>query len=225
MSEWISATEASKRIKAAGLTEEDLIEWARLGKLKARAQSGSFNLDDPPEKRVFPKEPPSDEREFLVRGSWPEIPTDYWAESKVKVLWGAGTCKARVAHWKDNEQVMDVETVKLFGLTFSKVDLDALLDVPPSTRNVARPPKERWQQQRVTERQAGAVKFIDIAFKNPLKNPLGPVALHSAYLKWHADPKNRPKDEPLKRTAFRKWQKRYVDGWRVSDSLKLVHNL
>lgn len=223
MSEWISAMEASKRVKAAGLTEEDLIEWASQGSLRARAQSGTFNLDDPPKKRLFPTEPPSDHGQSSTRVSWPDIPTDYWAKSQVKVLWGAGTCKARVTHWKDDQTAMDVETVKLFGLTFSKLDLDNRLDVRSSAGTDAPPPRERWQQQRVNTKQAGAVKFFDVALTHPLKDPLGPVALHSAYLKWHADPKNRPKDEPFKRTAFRKWQKRYVDGWRVSDRLRWVH--
>jgi hypothetical protein len=224
MSEWISALEASRHIKDAGLTKEDLMEWARLGKLKTRAQSGTFNLDDPPEKRVFPKEPPSDEREFSVRGCWPEIPADYWAKNQVEVLWGAGTCEARVTYWTDDEQVIDVETVKLFGLTFSKVDLDTLLDVGLSTTDGAPPPKERWQQQRVTEQQAGAVKFTCIALTHPLKDPRGSVASHNAYLKWHADPKNRQTDEPFKPTAFKKWKNRCVDGWRVSDRFRWVHN-
>jgi hypothetical protein len=224
VSEWISAAEASKRIKAAGLAQEDLIEWASQGSLRARAQSSTSSLDDPPGKRLFPKEPPSDEKDLSIHGSWPDIPSHYWAERQIEVLWGAGTYEATVEYWVDFYQHTERERIKLFGLTFSKVDLDALLDVRPSTGNGAEPPKQRWQQQRVTERQAGAVKFIDIAFKNPTKGPMGPVALHRAYLKWHADPKNNRTGEPLKRSAFGKWKERYLDGWRVSDRLRLLHN-
>jgi hypothetical protein len=224
MSEWISAIEASRRIKAAGLSEENLIEWASQGRIRARAKSSTSSLDDPPEKRLFPKKPPSDKKELSIHGSWPDIPNHYWAERQVEVLWGAGTYEATVEYWVDYYQGTERERIKLFDLTFSKVDLDTLLDVHPSKGTGARPPKERWQQQRLTQRQADALKFIDIALTHPPKDPLGRVAMHSEYLKWHADPKNKRTGKPLVRSTFGKWQDRYLDGWRVSDSLKLVHN-
>lgn len=224
MSEWISATEASMRIKAAGLTEEDLIEWARLGKLKSRAQKGTFSDDDPCIVREFPKDPPSGEIERAVSGPWPDVPSYFWDEPPSKALWGACTFAASIRYWNDYYQLHQYEHVELFDLTFSKVDLDLLLDVRPSTVTGARPLKERWQLQRLTQQQADALKFIDIALTHPPKDPLGRVAMHSEYLKWHADPKHKRTGKPLVRSTFGKWQDRYLDGWRVSDSLKLVHN-
>ena len=216
MSEWISAGEASRRIKDAGFTEEDLIEWARLGKLRARAQRGTFSDDDPCIIREFPKDPPSDEIERAVSGPWPDIPANFWDGTPSKVLWGACTIATNMRYWSDYHQSYMYEHVELFDLAFSKVNLDALLTEimsPPVKTSQSSPIS--WQQKQITQRQ----RELFCYFEKPElyghfdKKGLGPVDHHLKYCEWLEKVSSRNK--PLERTAFTKWKKRYDEGCRI----------
>jgi hypothetical protein len=216
MSEWISATEASKRIKAACLTEEDLIEWARLGKLKARAQKGTFSDDDPGIIREFPKDPPSDEIKRSVAGSWPDIPADFWEAQPHKALWGAGTFAASIRYWNDYYQSYEYEYVELFDLTFSKVDLDALLtEIMSPPVKVTQSSPITWQPKQITPKQRELVQYFETPtlYRHFVKQGLGAVDHHLKYCEWARQVPSRSK--PFKRTAFDKWKKRYDEGCRI----------
>jgi hypothetical protein len=227
MSKWISSLQAVQRLRKAdpGAPVATLGLWAEEGLLRSRATRGEFSFGEDALEYIFsddlPTDPTHPER-------WPAIPSYFWNCVNSKngnnaAQYQTGIFATAVVPEAEIGSGHETDHIKLYGVSFHSGDLGALLDVGPSTEALAGPPKERWQQQRVSPEQYGAVKFIDIAMKNPLRDPLGPVALHSAYLKWHADPKNRQTDEPLKRSAFRKWQKRYVDGWRVDDRLRWMH--
>ena len=223
MSDWISARVASCRVRAVDLTEGDLIEWARQGKLCTRAQSGTFSSDDPGEERKFPAEPPSGEIERLAGGSWPNIPAEFWEATLAKALWGAGTFAASVRYWEEYDHDFASEYIELFNVTFSKDDLEAVLNGPPPPAARAQVPKERWQQQRVSQQQAAVFKFMEIATTRPMKGELGRVARHGRYCEWHADPTSKQTGKPLGRSAFTKWADRYLDGWRA-DGSRWVYN-
>ncbi len=215
MSDWIRAMEASRRVKVAGFTEEDLIEWARLGKLKSRAMSGTFSDDDPCIARQFPKEPPSDELERATLGPWPNIPADFWEAPPTKALWGPGSFSSRIEYWDDHYQGDAYEHITLLGVTFHSDELDALLNGRETKDATAQPPKKRWQQQRVSEEQKVAFEFLETCRKHPPKGwPWGPIAQHRNYVEW-AEGRT---DKPLARTAFKKWLERHADGWRVAGS-------
>ncbi len=213
MSNWISAFEASRLAKDAGYTERDLIDWARFGKLKARAQSGAFSDDNSCITREFPKDPPTDEIERAVMGSWPDIPSGYWEAKPHDAIWGTGTFASRLKYWNDYYQSYEYEGVELFEVTFHSDELDALLNGRQPKAAMAQPPKERWQRQRVSERQRAAFQFLEKCRTNPPKGwPLGPMARHKCYLNWAGGPKH----EALGRSAFDKWANRHADGWRVA---------
>jgi hypothetical protein len=215
VNDWISALEASNLARAAGRTEGDLIEWARLGMLQVRARSGTFSDDDPDVVREFPNEPPSDEIKRAVSGPWPNIPADFWEATPTKALWGPGTFASRLEYWNDHYQSDEYESITLLGVTFLKDELNALLSGRQPKAVMGQPPKERWQQQRVSEQQKVAFEFLEKCRKHPPKDwHLGPIAQHAKYVEWA----ERQKDEPLGRTAFGKWAKRYADGWRVAGS-------
>lgn len=221
MSDWISARKASKRMTDAGLTEGDLIEWARLGKLRARAESGIFSSDDAGpdgfrETRRFLSTPPSSEIGLSTLGPWPDILADFWKEAPIKQSWGPGTFKARITYWEDHYQRNDCEIIELFGVMFNKEDLETLLKEPPASPESAQEPTLNWQKKGVTQRQASAMKFLETMEKYPPKQPLGASELYREYLRWHADPKNKQHEQPLVRSAFRTCADRFHDGWRVA---------
>ncbi len=224
MSEWITARQASSFVNAAGLGERDLIEWARRGRLQARARSGTFSSDDPVEERYFPKEPPLGEVELSTVGPWPDIPIDFWDGTHLKALWGAGTFAARIWYWCDYYQKDAYEHITLFDVTFQAGNLEMLLNGSSPSVAEQQLPKERWRQQRLTPSQAAALEFMEIILTNPPKDPLGPVKLHLKYLEWHKDPKTRRAGDPLKRTAFEKWANRFRNGYRVGKNRRLVHH-
>lgn len=230
MSEWISSLQALLRLRNAGWNDPEITlgVWAEEGALKSRATRGIFTAGADILECVFLDDPPTDPDQLYRSPHWQTIPSDFWSwfnvnQDNKSAHYQTGIFATFVVPEAEIGSGHETDHIKLYGVSFHLDQLNALLDVRPSTETAAGPPKERWQQQRVSPEQYGAVKFIDIAMKNPLKDPLGPIALHSAYLKWHADPKNRQTDEPLKRSAFRKWQKRYVDGWRVDDRWRWVH--
>lgn len=213
MSNWISAFEASRLAKDAGRTEGDLIEWARLGKLQVRARSGTFSDDDPDVVREFPNEPPSDEIERAVLGPWPNIPADFWEATPAKASWGPGTFASRIEYWDDYNQRDAYEYITLLGVTFHKDELDALLNGRQPKAVMVQPPKERWQRQRVNDRQNAVVQFLETCRTHPPKGwPLGPIARHKSYVEWA----ERREFKALGRTAFDKWANRHADGWRVA---------
>jgi hypothetical protein len=223
MSGWISAKEASKRIKDAGLTEGDLIEWARLGKLSTRAESGTFSSDEPPEKRIFPNGPPSNEAELFVAGSWPDIFSGFWQETPIKALWGPGTFKGRVNFWNDHYQSNDCEIIELFGVKFNKCDLEALLSGSTEPTTSSNMPQKRWQKKRVTPRQAAAMRFMDIITRTPPKDLEGKSDRHRRYCVWHEKEFASQENKALGRTDFNECASRYEDGWRVS-GMRWVEN-
>lgn len=209
---WISAREALRRAKDQDVTAGDLIEWARQGKLRARAARGLFSDDDPGEERVFPSEPPLDEKKRLVSGDWPDIPADFWDEIPSRALWAAGTFGTRVSIFNEHYQQYEWLGITLFDVKFHADELDALLIESPQIPVKPQPPRERWQAQRPTEPQRAVMQFLGDVRNFPPKEPLGPVALHNAYRNW-ANQKNK---EIFGRSTFAKWVARYDDGWRLS---------
>lgn len=222
MSEWISAREAWNYVKAADLREGDLIEWARQGRLHARADSGIFSSDDPADLRKFPNQPPTDELTISTLGPWPDIPDDIWAAEQVKVHWGAGTYEGNIRYWDEYHSKTSHEYIRLFNLTFRKADLEELLNGAPASAMETQVPQKRWQQKRLTQQQVATIRFLEIVSQNPPKISLGPVALHNEYVKWYDNPNNKQTGKPLKRTAFAKWKARYDDGHRVGEGRRLV---
>jgi hypothetical protein len=213
MSDWISAKEASGRAREAFLTNDDLIEWARRGQLRSRAQSGAFSHFD------ITKEISFNNGKF---GNWPDIPADFWCDIS-KSLWGAGTFAATVSWLAEPQNTHDKyeehEHIILYGVTFNEVDLTQLLNGLPPLDVAVQPQKERWQQQRITEQQRAAFEFLEKLRTHPPKTPpSGPIGRHKSYVKWAKN--NNLK--PLGRSAFTKWAGRYADGWRLEDN-KLVY--
>jgi hypothetical protein len=228
MSKWISSWQAVRRLRKAdpGASEATLGFWAEEGLLRSRATRGDFSSGGDITGRVCWDDTPADADQD---DRWPAIPSYFWNWVNAKNgneagAYITGIFATYVVPEAERGNGPDSDYIKLYGVSFHLDDLDALLDVRPLTATGARPPQQRWQKQRLTQQQADALKFFDIAITNPTNDPLGSAALHRAYLKWHADPKNKRTGEPFKRSAFGKWQNRYVDGWRVNDSLKLVHN-
>lgn len=216
---WISSKEALRRAKAQDATAGDLLEWARQGKLRARAQKGSFSDDEPGEERIFPSEPPVDEVKRSVAGDWPYIPADFWEDTPSKALWAAGTFATRMWYFDEHSQQDDWIHITLFDVKFKASELDALLEGTTSTEIEPQRPKERWQAQRPSEAQRAALEFMDIVRKFPGKGPLAPVPLHREYCEW-AQKKSK---KPYGRSTFAKWANRYDDGWRLSGN-RWVYN-
>jgi hypothetical protein len=131
---WISAFDALSRVKGAGGTEDDLLEWARIGRLRARAKSGIDSDDVTPPKlwlecvRTFPAEP------LVVDGitisTWPDIPKSFWADTPAKALWVAGTFANKLHYFCDYHQELTYAYFELFDVTFNAGDLGALLPEP-----------------------------------------------------------------------------------------------
>jgi hypothetical protein len=185
MSEWTSAREASRRVKDAGLTEGDLIEWARQGRLRARAVSGTFSSDDRDAKRIFPKAPCSDDLTRSTLGPWPDIPTDFWETMPRKALWGAGTFASSIEYWCDYNQTVANEYIELFDVSFCSHELDDLLNGRQPKAAAAKPPKERWKPQRATVEQKALFEFLETLRMYPLKEASsGPIARHKCYIRW-----------------------------------------
>jgi len=220
MTEWFSAREAACLVKKAGLTERDLIEWARQGRLSGRAQRGTFSGDDPIEERVFPKEPPLAELERSALGPWPDIPREFWGAPPSKALWGACTFEACVGFWSEYYQSYEYERIELFDVTFNADEIEALLNGRPSTAGTIQPPKERWQKQRVSDRQRVVFEFLELVRNYPQKEPWRPVALYDRYCEEVAKQKTGP---PFVWSTFSKFAKRHNDGWRISGS-RWTHN-
>jgi hypothetical protein len=124
---WISSKEALRLAKAQDATAGDLLEWARQGKLRARALKGSFGNDEPGEERIFPSQPPVDEVKRSVAGDWPDIPADFWEETPAKALWTAGTFATRVWYFEEHYQQYDWQRITLSEVTFNAAQLEALL--------------------------------------------------------------------------------------------------
>jgi hypothetical protein len=219
MSDWTSAREASRRVKDAGLTGGDLIEWARQGRLRARAVSGTFSSDDPVAQCVFPEEPCSDDLKRSALGPWPDIPTSFWKETPHKALWGAGTFASSIEHFDENNHTYAPEYITLLGVTFHSHELDDLLNGRQPKAATAQPPKERWQQQRATARQRAAFEFLEKLRMFPLKVPLARKAQWRKYVSLAEE----GKPIPLGFSVFKKWQDRHADGWRYEGS-RWVHN-
>jgi hypothetical protein len=231
MSEWISSLAAVKRLKEAGLdnAKTALGHWAEAGSLKSRARWGRFRSDGGPTDWKFPDEPPADLDGKGVPYFWPDIPRDFWhhvnnGNSNAEAHYESGIFAALVVLNPELGTGSDTEYIKLFDVSFHSNDLDTLLSAGSTKSTEKQRPKKRWQQHRLNQRQVDALKFIDRALKHPLKDPLGRVALHKKYVKWHDDLRNKPTGKPLGRPTFGKWQDRYLDGWRLSEHSKLVHN-
>lgn len=124
---WISSKEALRRAKAQDATAGDLLEWARQGKLRARAQKGSFSDDERGEERIFPSEPPVDAVKRSVAGDWPDIPANFWEETPSKALWSAGTFATRVWYFDEHYQQYDWQHITLSDVTFNAAQLEGLL--------------------------------------------------------------------------------------------------
>lgn len=131
--DWVSAHEAQCRAKDVGFTGDDLLEWARLGRLRTRAKSRVDSDDVSPPNLWFecvishPEEPPADEGARVALGMWPDVPADFWAEQPAKANWGAGTFANKVHYFCDHHQELTYAYLELFDVTFHTGDLGALL--------------------------------------------------------------------------------------------------
>lgn len=213
MTEWISTKEASGRARQAYLTNDDLIEWAKRGRLRSRARSGAFSHFDLSTEIQF------NNGKF---GNWPNIPADFWGKIS-RALWGAGTFAATLEWLAEPENTPDkyeeYEHIILYDVTFNEADLALLLNGPSPLDIARQPPKERWQQQRITEQQTAAFEFIEKLRTHPPRTPpSGPIARYKSYVEWA----KKKQLKPLGRTAFTKWDVRYADGWRLEGG-KLAH--
>jgi hypothetical protein len=205
---WVTPSQAIKEM-AGKLPQVDanaLLYWARDGKIQIQCQEVTCSDDG-----------------GLSICTVAQIPSDFWwsAVTNGRPNWTAGEVTAQM---EVDDGWFEQWTVSGLKIELAGLQQAINIEIGQTDQKPKRAAKERWQQQRLTRQQADALKFIDIAITKPTKDPLGSVALHRAYLKWHADPKNKRTGEPLKRSAFGKWKERYLDGWRVSDSLKLVYN-
>lgn len=223
MREWVSAREALRLAKTKGVDQEDLLEWARLGRLGARARSAFFSDDDPSEERVFLDSPPIDETEQSTRGPWPDIPTDFWAQGPKKAAWAAGTFASRLRYWSDYHGAEDYVFIELRGVSFNSSELEALLEERSEPVGGEQLPRKRWQKKRVTPRQALAVKFIETITRNPPKDLTGKSDRYRKYCDWHEKQNLPQKGSALGRTSFNECASRYDDGWRVSE-MRWVYN-
>lgn len=226
MSEWISSWQAVERLQKAdpGAPEATLGFWAEEGLLRSRATRGDFSSGGDIPGRVCWDNTPADADQD---DRWPAIPSYFWNWVNSKngnnaAQYRTGIFATAVVPEAEIGSGHETDHIKLYGVSFHSDDLDARLNVRPSIEALAGPPQKRWQRKRLTQQQADALTFIDIALTRPPKDPLGRVAMHSEYLKWHADAKRKRTGTPLVRSAFGKWQDRYLDGWRVNDRLKLV---
>lgn len=226
MSEWISSLQAVKRLKKAnpGAPEATLGMWAEEGSLRSAATRGIFSSREDVFEYIFADDSPTDPTQL---DRWPAIPSYFWNWVNSKngtnaAQYYTGIFATAVVPEAEIGSGHETDHIKLYGVSFHSDDLDARLNVRPSTEALAGPPQKRWQRKRLTHQQADALTFIDIVSTLPPKDPLGRVALHNAYLTWHADAKHKRTGTPLVRSAFGKWQDRYLEGWRVNDRLKLV---
>lgn len=131
--DWVSAHEAQCRAKDAGFTADDLLEWARQGRLRTRAKSRVDSDDVSPPNLwlecviTHPEEPPADEGARHALGQWPDVPADFWAEQPAKANWGAGTFANKVHYFSKHHQELTYSFIELFDVTFHTGDLGALL--------------------------------------------------------------------------------------------------
>lgn len=229
MSEWISSLQAVLRLRNAGWNDPEITlgVWAEEGSLKSRATRGIFSSGADILECVFLDDPPTDPDQLYRSPHWQTIPSDFWSwfnvnQDNKSAHYQTGIFATFVVPEAEIGSGHETDHIKLYGVSFHLDQLNALLDVRPSTEALAGPPQKRWQRKRLTHQQADALTFIDIVSTLPPKDPLGRVALHNAYLTWHADAKHKRTGTPLVRSAFGKWQDRYLEGWRVNDRLKLV---
>ncbi len=221
MSEWISSREALRLAKERGVEKIDLIEWARLGSLGVRAKSRVCGNDDPhvrgdpPQERLSPEMPPTDEIERSVHGPWPDIPKEFWEQAPKKAAWGAGTFTVTITEWEEYYQDYYDESIELRGVTFNKGELEALLSTSAVSAAKPKPPEKMWQKKRVTPQQALAIKFIDLMTKRSPKDLGGKSDRHRIYCAWHEKQIEPQKGKALGRTTLNECASRYEDGWRV----------
>lgn len=159
--DWVSAHEAQCRAKDAGFTADDLLEWARQGRLRTRAKTGAFSSDLSAEMdgalayvRDFPAVPPVDELTLDALGSWPDVPVNFWAEKPTKATWGAGTFASKVYYWCDFNQERTYEYIELHDVTFHEVDLTQLLGARVTPHLIGKLPINAKPNDRLYEERA-----------------------------------------------------------------------
>lgn len=130
---WMSASEAQFRAHCAGISTDDLIEWARRDKLRVRAK-GRIDSEDVSLPALLvdclithPKEPPADEDTRDALGPWPDVPAFYWNEPLFKAEWLTGTFLVKVSYFCDFYQEPTYSSVELRGVTFHAGDFLALI--------------------------------------------------------------------------------------------------
>lgn len=222
MSEWVSSRDALRLANEKGVDREDLIEWARLGDLRARAVSGVFSSDDPPEVRLFPETPYADETKRLVLGPWPDIPTDFWAQAPKKATWNAGTFASALTYWDDYYDEEKFDFIELRDVSFNRRELEALLLGVNKHSNMPEMPRKRWQHKRSTRQQFIAMKFMDVITATPPNELGGKTDRYEKYCKWHSKQATPQDGKPLGRTTFNVYADRHEDGWRLLGG-KWVH--
>lgn len=140
---WITSLEAWRRAQEAGFTKSATRTWAKSGRLRSRAKSGTFSSDigagpDEPADalRIFPSEPPSDETKRSVKGPWPDIPKEFWEGDLVEAEWDDGNFTSRIREWCEYTKSWQHEIIRLYGVTFHSIDFQHL--TAPEEENTAR---------------------------------------------------------------------------------------
>lgn len=172
--EWSSSLIAIQRLREAGVVEPAsmLTQLAEAGQVRARAAKGRFDWAD--EVEEFPQKPDADNETGEMLAPWPDIPVDFWrwvnAGSPTAEVHGeAGVFAATVEFDVISKRLGSYrheEHIKLYGVTFRREDLDAVIQgalVFHPTPALIMPSKSKAGRKQQTERWAefgAALAFV-----------------------------------------------------------------
>lgn len=164
--EWLSAFAATQQLRECGVVEpvSTLLQLAEAGQVRARASSARFDWAD--DVQEFLKEPEMEVEASEALAPWPDVPAEFWrwvnaGEPGTEVHVEAGVFATTVAFNVLSETAggyRHKEHIKLYGVTFRKEDIGAVLGGVPelhptpslamTTQSTAgRPPDlERWAE-------------------------------------------------------------------------------
>lgn len=219
MSEWISAHDTKKRAIAEGYSEECLIEWAKQGRLSARATHGVFSDDEPGEVRSFPAEPPTEKMELDRLGSWPNIPSDFWwrvGRDRGVAIWGPGTFGATVYFDEQIGQNGGTQHIELLNVMFNETELTVLLLKKSEQAVDGTPRKLPLSRRKPLPQQRLAFEFLEKKAPQHLPNGSDPMIaadLYRCYCDWMRS--GGRSDKVMVINAFNKSKERYLDGHRI----------
>lgn len=164
--EWISSFSAIQVLRGAGVVDpvSTLTQLAEAAQVRARASRGRFDRAE--DVQDFPPEPDFDSKTGELLAPWPDIPADFWCwvnagSHGTEVHGEAGVFAATVVFDAFSGGVGDYryeEHIKLYGVTFRREDLDAVIGglslfhptpaliMPSRSRAGRKPELERWAE-------------------------------------------------------------------------------